>query len=282
MFISCFRWWNVDRLAIGDYESALFLTANLLVQLSLLAVDGFLWASTIFRSFSRAKFCKCWNFKLFRSFRFLSCPTSNSAPDFNSVWSCQIWFFMKFLKCQNFQKYWLWWGDPPCKSTKIARWRDFNALRRAHVPFHSCRIGSVSSNGAKHSSLGRRLGVNSVSTKTWSRGMFTSCFRWWNVDRLAIGGYESVLFLTANLLVQISLLVVDGLLWASTIFHSFSLAKVCKYWNFKLFRSFGFLSCPNSNSAPDFNSVWSCQIFHEICEMSKFSKILTLVMGSAL
>ena len=38
-------------------------------------------------------------------------------------------------KSWNFPKYWRWWGVQASKITKFARWRDFNALRRAHVSF---------------------------------------------------------------------------------------------------------------------------------------------------
>ena len=41
----------------------------------------------------------------------------------------------KFGKSWNFPKYWRWWGAKACKLMKFARWRDFNALRRAHVSF---------------------------------------------------------------------------------------------------------------------------------------------------
>ena len=38
-------------------------------------------------------------------------------------------------KSWNFPKDWRWWGVQASKITKFARWRDFNALRRAHVSF---------------------------------------------------------------------------------------------------------------------------------------------------
>ena len=38
-------------------------------------------------------------------------------------------------KSWNFPKYWRWWRVQASKITKFARWRDFNALRRAHVSF---------------------------------------------------------------------------------------------------------------------------------------------------
>ena len=38
-------------------------------------------------------------------------------------------------KSWNFPKYWRWWGVQASKFMKFARWRDFNALRRAHVSF---------------------------------------------------------------------------------------------------------------------------------------------------
>ena len=41
----------------------------------------------------------------------------------------------KILKCWNFRKYWRWWRVQPSKFTKIARWRDFNALRRPTLSF---------------------------------------------------------------------------------------------------------------------------------------------------
>ena len=34
-----------------------------------------------------------------------------------------------------FPKYWRWWRVQASKITKFVRWRDFNALRRAHVSF---------------------------------------------------------------------------------------------------------------------------------------------------
>ena len=40
-----------------------------------------------------------------------------------------------FWRSWNFPKYWRWWGVQASKFTKFARWRDFNALRRAHVSF---------------------------------------------------------------------------------------------------------------------------------------------------
>ena len=40
-----------------------------------------------------------------------------------------------FLKILKFPKYWRWWRVEASKFMKFARWRDFNALRRAHVSF---------------------------------------------------------------------------------------------------------------------------------------------------
>ena len=40
-----------------------------------------------------------------------------------------------FWKWWNFPKYWRWWRVQASKFTKFVRWRDFNALRRAHVSF---------------------------------------------------------------------------------------------------------------------------------------------------
>ena len=47
----------------------------------------------------------------------------------NRVHGPEIW------KSWNFPKYWRWWRVHASKITKFARWRDFNALRRAHVSF---------------------------------------------------------------------------------------------------------------------------------------------------
>ena len=41
----------------------------------------------------------------------------------------------EILNSWNFPKYWRWWGVQASKFMKFARWRDFNALRRAHVSF---------------------------------------------------------------------------------------------------------------------------------------------------
>ena len=38
-------------------------------------------------------------------------------------------------KSGYFPKYWRWWRVQACKFMKFARWRDFNALRRAHGSF---------------------------------------------------------------------------------------------------------------------------------------------------
>ena len=40
-----------------------------------------------------------------------------------------------FWKSWFFPKYWRWWGVQTSKITKFVRWRDFKALRRAHVSF---------------------------------------------------------------------------------------------------------------------------------------------------
>ena len=40
-----------------------------------------------------------------------------------------------FGKSWTFPKYWRWWGVQASKFMKFVRWRDFNALRRAHVSF---------------------------------------------------------------------------------------------------------------------------------------------------
>ena len=42
---------------------------------------------------------------------------------------------VEFWKWWKFQKYRRWWGVQTSKITKFVRWRDFNALRRAHVSF---------------------------------------------------------------------------------------------------------------------------------------------------
>ena len=47
----------------------------------------------------------------------------------NRFHDSEIW------KSWNFPKYWRWWGVHAPKFMKFARWRDFNALRRAHVSF---------------------------------------------------------------------------------------------------------------------------------------------------
>ena len=46
-----------------------------------------------------------------------------------------------------FPKYWRWWGVQASKFMKFVRWRDFNALRRAHVSFQvTCRVVTPKSN----------------------------------------------------------------------------------------------------------------------------------------
>ena len=47
----------------------------------------------------------------------------------NLVHGQEIW------KSLIFPKYWRWWTAQASKITKFVRWRDFNALRRAHVSF---------------------------------------------------------------------------------------------------------------------------------------------------
>ena len=48
-----------------------------------------------------------------------------------ATWS----MYRKFRKSWNFPKYRRWWTVQASKITKIVRWSDFNALRRAHVSF---------------------------------------------------------------------------------------------------------------------------------------------------
>ena len=47
----------------------------------------------------------------------------------------------EIAKWWNFRKYWSWRGVEASNSLKIARWREFNALRRAHVLFQVTRRG---------------------------------------------------------------------------------------------------------------------------------------------
>ena len=78
---------------------------------------------------------------------------------FQFVWSARVWIsfsqsitagrretrklnvakqpvpWTEIWKSWNFPKYWRWWTGQASKITKFARWRDFNALRRAHVSF---------------------------------------------------------------------------------------------------------------------------------------------------
>ena len=68
-------------------------------------------------------------------FHFLKVSRLGVANQESYTWPSSRFRGPEISKSWNFPKYWRWWRVQASKITKFARWRDFNALRRAHVSF---------------------------------------------------------------------------------------------------------------------------------------------------
>ena len=68
-------------------------------------------------------------------FYFLKVSRLDVAKQKSYTWTSNRFHGPEIWKSWNFPKYWRWWTAQASKITKFARWRDFNALRRAHVSF---------------------------------------------------------------------------------------------------------------------------------------------------
>ena len=68
-------------------------------------------------------------------FHFLKVSRLGVANQESYTWPSNRFHEPEIWKSWNFPKYWRWWTVQASKITKFVRWRDFNALRRAHVSF---------------------------------------------------------------------------------------------------------------------------------------------------
>ena len=92
-------------------------------------------------------------------FHFLKVSRLDVAKQKSYTWPSNRFHGPEIWKSWNFPKYWRWWTAQAFKITKFVRWRDFNALRRAHVSFtwlvEWLHRRVISSAGA----IGPRIGV---------------------------------------------------------------------------------------------------------------------------
>ena len=68
-------------------------------------------------------------------FHFPEVSRLDVAKQTSYTWPSNRFHGPEIWKSWNFLKYWRWWTAQASKIMKFARWRDFNALRRAHVSF---------------------------------------------------------------------------------------------------------------------------------------------------
>ena len=70
---------------------------------------------------------------------FLKVSRLDVAKQKSYTWPSNRFHEPEIWKSWKFPKYWRRWGVQASKFMKFARWRDFNALRRAHVSFQVTR-----------------------------------------------------------------------------------------------------------------------------------------------